>query len=115
MGRSVYVICGFVTGQIGPRFVNPTGWNLGAKSAFFWLGTNVVCTTWCFFRLPETGGFSFAELDILFANRVPARKFRHVVIHDEMVETKQPYEEHVEVKAAAQQVVHIEETPVASL
>jgi SP family general alpha glucoside:H+ symporter-like MFS transporter len=115
MGRSVYVICGFITGQIGPRFVNPTGWNLGAKSAFFWLGTNVVCTTWCFFRLPETGGFSFAELDILFANRVPARKFRHVVIHDEMAETKQPHEEFVEDKATTQQVAHLEEAPVASL
>jgi SP family general alpha glucoside:H+ symporter-like MFS transporter len=49
LGRVVYCLCGFITGQIGPRFVNPTGWDLGAKSAFFWLGTNVVCTTWYVF------------------------------------------------------------------
>jgi SP family general alpha glucoside:H+ symporter-like MFS transporter len=43
-----------------------------------------------YFRLPETGGFSFAELDILFANKVSARRFKHVTIHDELAagETK---------------------------
>jgi SP family general alpha glucoside:H+ symporter-like MFS transporter len=30
--------------------------------------------------MPETAGFSFAELDILFANKVPARKFTKVEI-----------------------------------
>ena len=28
-----------------------------------------------YFRLPETKGRTYAELDILFANHVPARKF----------------------------------------
>lgn len=55
--------------------------NWGAKSAFFHLGTNLLCTIWSYFRLPETGGLSFADLDILFANKVNARKFKDVVIH----------------------------------
>lgn len=46
----------------------------------------MLVTTWAYFRLPETGGFSYAELDILFANRVPARKFTKVIIRDEAVE-----------------------------
>ena len=80
LGRGIYVACGFIIGQLAPRFVSPTSWNLGAKSAFFWLGCNIVCTIWCYFRLPETGGFSFEELDILFANKVSARNFKTVKI-----------------------------------
>jgi MFS transporter, SP family, general alpha glucoside:H+ symporter len=55
-------------------------WNWQAKSALFWYGCNLICFAWAFFRLPETGGFSFAELDILFANKVPTRKFKEVKI-----------------------------------
>lgn len=80
LGRGIYVACGFIVGQIAPRFVSPTSWNIGAKSALFWLAMNIICTTWCYFRLPETGGFSFMELDILFANKVSARKFKTVNI-----------------------------------
>ncbi|ORX36271.1 putative maltose permease [Kockovaella imperatae] len=108
LGRGLYCVCGFITGQLGPRFVNPTGWNLGAKSAYFWLGTNIVCTTWCYFRLPETGGFSFAELDILFANKVSTRKFKHVVIHDEVVESKPVAELEEKPTTAGEQVAHLE-------
>lgn len=63
--------------------ISATAWNWGAKSAFFWLGTCTACFVWCFFRLPETGGFTFAELDILFANKVSARKFTHVQVEGE--------------------------------
>lgn len=80
MGRAVYSVCGIITGQLMPRMLDPAGWNLGAKTAFFWLGTNIICTTWCYFRLPETGGFSFAELDILFGNKVKTRQFTKVRI-----------------------------------
>lgn len=83
LGRAVYSVCGIITGQLMPRMLDPAGWNLGAKTAFFWLGTNLICTTWCFFRLPETGGFSFAELDILFANKVKTRHFTKVQIEGE--------------------------------
>lgn len=31
---------------------------------------------WSYFRLPETRGKTFEDLDIMFAKRVPARKFR---------------------------------------
>jgi SP family general alpha glucoside:H+ symporter-like MFS transporter len=63
--------------------VSSTAWNWGAKAAYFWFGGNLGVTLWAYFRMPETGGFSFAELDILFANKVNARKFTRVVIHGE--------------------------------
>lgn len=44
-------------------------------TAFFFAGANVLCIAWCFFRLPETKDRTYAELSVLFDDRVPARKF----------------------------------------
>lgn len=57
------------------RQLSPAEWNWGLKSGFFWAGINIVFTTYIFLRLPETKGRTYAELDILFENKVPARKF----------------------------------------
>ncbi|KAI3332773.1 general alpha-glucoside permease [Ustulina deusta] len=57
------------------RQLSPDEWNWGLKSGFFWAGINAIFTTYVFFRLPETKGRTYAELDILFENKVPARKF----------------------------------------
>lgn len=57
--------------------------NWGAKSGFFYAGSTLIVTIWAYFRVPETGGFSFAELDILFTNKVSARKFTKVRVRDE--------------------------------
>ncbi len=80
LGRGLYVVGGIINGQMTPRMLSATAWNWGPKSAFWWLGTNVLCTIWTFFRLPETGDFTFEELNILFANKVPTRKFKKTVI-----------------------------------
>ena len=39
-----------------------------------------MCTTWAYFRLPETKDRSPAELDKLFIEKVPARKFKTTVV-----------------------------------
>ncbi|KAI0809543.1 general alpha-glucoside permease [Xylaria sp. FL0064] len=57
------------------RQLSPDEWNWGLKSGFFWAGINIIFTIYIFFRLPETKGRTYAELDILFENKVPARKF----------------------------------------
>jgi MFS transporter, SP family, general alpha glucoside:H+ symporter len=56
--------------------LSPTAWNWGGKAGFFYAGTNLLCLVWCIFRLPETKDRSFGEIDLLFENRVPARKFK---------------------------------------
>jgi SP family general alpha glucoside:H+ symporter-like MFS transporter len=90
MGRAFYVVTTVPLNQLLPYMLNqkPAGWGWGTKSAWFWFGCNILCTLWVYFRLPETGGFSFAELDILFSNKVSARKFKHVTIHDELAEAE---------------------------
>ena len=55
--------------------LNPTAWNWGAKTGFFWAGMCGILLLWTYFRLPEPKGRTYGELDILFENRISARKF----------------------------------------
>ncbi|KAL7953719.1 hypothetical protein V8C34DRAFT_320654 [Trichoderma compactum] len=68
-----YLASGFVTSTLQARLVNPTAWNWRGKAAFLWTGTNLVGIVWTYFRLPEPKGLTFADIDVLFERRVPAR------------------------------------------
>jgi SP family general alpha glucoside:H+ symporter-like MFS transporter len=78
-----------------PYVLNSDQANLKGKAAWIPAGFTVVLIVWSFFRLPETKGRSFDELDILFAKRVPARKFKGyvVTIEDEMPTSAKVVEE----------------------
>lgn len=43
-------------------------------------GLAFLCLTWTFFRLPEPKGRTYGELDILFEQKIPARKFKKAVV-----------------------------------
>ncbi|KAJ6029622.1 hypothetical protein N7460_004200 [Penicillium canescens] len=75
LARNVYNILNLVTGIIIPYMLNVDAWNWRGKSGFFWGALCIICLVWSFFRLPEPKGRSYAELDILFENRVPTRQF----------------------------------------
>lgn len=75
LARNTFTIVSIVALIITPLMLNPTAWNWGAKAAFFWAGSCFIALVWTFFRLPEPKGRSYAELDLLFENEVPARKF----------------------------------------
>ncbi|KAL1985470.1 hypothetical protein VTN96DRAFT_7913 [Rasamsonia emersonii] len=60
---------------ISYRQLNAAAWNWGPKACFFWAGINLLMNIYLYFRLPETKGRTYAELDILFANKISARKF----------------------------------------
>ena len=81
---------------ISYRQFNTAAWNWGPKACFFWAGINLLMNTYLYFRLreshnlsrfssyisiadiwypAETKGRTYAELDILFNNKVSARKF----------------------------------------
>jgi SP family general alpha glucoside:H+ symporter-like MFS transporter len=80
LSRNVYNVAGIVIGTLQPRFMNPTAWNWRGKTAFFWGGMNLIGIVWTYFRLPEPKGLTYADLDVLFENRVSARKFRKVEV-----------------------------------
>lgn len=84
IGRFFYVANSIVANELNPYMINTTAWDWRAKSGFFWVGAGLICLLWAFLRLPETAGLSFAELDILFANKVSARKFKTTEITGEL-------------------------------
>ncbi|KAJ9103181.1 hypothetical protein QFC21_002603 [Naganishia friedmannii] len=75
LSRNLYNLGGLVIGILNPYMLNPTEWNLGAKSGYVWFVTGLVSVVWIFFRLPEPKGRTYGELDILFEQKVAARKF----------------------------------------
>jgi len=80
LARNVYNIMGIVIGTLQPRMMNPLAWNWRGKTCFFWGGLNLLGLIWTYFRLPEPKGLTYAELDVLFENKVSARKFKSVKV-----------------------------------
>jgi len=82
LARNAYNIVGLVGGVLNTYQTSSgkNGWNWKGVAGFFWFGSAVLAFVWAFFRLPETKGRSFRELDILFERGVPARKFATTVV-----------------------------------
>ena len=81
LARNSYYVVSVISGVLEPYFMNPTQWNLRGYTGFFWGGTAFATFVWAFFRLPETKGRTFEDLDILFAKKVGARQFKGYDIH----------------------------------
>jgi SP family general alpha glucoside:H+ symporter-like MFS transporter len=75
LARNSYYIAQVISQVLEPYFMNPTQWNARGYIGFFWGGTALFVTIWAYFRLPETKGRPFEQIDILFAKQVSARKF----------------------------------------
>lgn len=80
VARNVYNIFMIINGVIVPQMFNPTAWNWKGKAGFFWGGITVFLFAWTYFRLPESKGRTFGELDILFENRVRASEFKNTEV-----------------------------------
>jgi MFS transporter, SP family, general alpha glucoside:H+ symporter len=61
--------------------MNPQAWNLRGYTGFVWGGTATLILVWAWFRLPETKNRTFEELDVLFAEKTPARKFKTTTVN----------------------------------
>lgn len=75
LARNAYNIASIAANFLNPPILNPTGWNLRGKGGFIWSGFCLGCLIWSYFRLPETKGLASSEMDVLFEQRVSARKF----------------------------------------
>ncbi|OCF32136.1 hypothetical protein I316_06292 [Kwoniella heveanensis BCC8398] len=80
LSRDAYYTSAVAFGILNAYMLNPTGWALIEKTAFFYLGTCSGLFVAAYFYLPEMRGRSYRELDILFHRRVPARLFSMTVI-----------------------------------
>ncbi|KAH8677884.1 general substrate transporter [Xylariales sp. PMI_506] len=59
-----------------PYMINPDEANMQGKLGFFFGGLAGICFVWAWFRVPETMGRTYEELDLLFSKEIPARKFK---------------------------------------
>ncbi|KAB8213542.1 hypothetical protein BDV33DRAFT_229376 [Aspergillus novoparasiticus] len=76
LARNAYYIAITVANVIEPYMMNPAAWNWRGTTGLFWFAFACLMFVWGYFRLPETRGRTFEELDIMFAAGVPTRKFR---------------------------------------
>lgn len=95
LGRAAYNIAAIISNVLTPYMINPTAWNWGNYAGFFWGGSCFLVLIYAYFRVPEPSGRTFAELDILFERKVPARKFKttevnafDVALHHQVGEDK---------------------------
>ncbi|CUM65856.1 uncharacterized protein PRCAT00003505001 [Priceomyces carsonii] len=58
-----------------PYMLNPDEGNLRGKAGFVFGGMSLICIGWCYFRLPETKGRTFDEIDVMFHRKIRARDF----------------------------------------
>ncbi|WOO82901.1 General alpha-glucoside permease [Vanrija pseudolonga] len=75
LARVCYVVSAIVIQQLLPRMLTPQGWGWGTRASCLFIGTCVASWIYCYFRLPETKGRTYGELDKLFSQKVPARQF----------------------------------------
>lgn len=80
MARNSYNLVSLVSNVVEPYLINPGSANLKGKTAFVWFGTALPTFIWSYFRLPETRGRTYEELDLMFERNVPTRQFASYVI-----------------------------------
>jgi SP family general alpha glucoside:H+ symporter-like MFS transporter len=66
---------GIFNNIVVPRMLSPTDWNWAGMTGFFYAGLTALLIIFMWFMLPETKDRTFAELGMLFENKVPARRF----------------------------------------
>ncbi|EST04872.1 General substrate transporter [Kalmanozyma brasiliensis GHG001] len=77
---NTYNLALIVANILQPQMLNSNTWNLGPKTAFLWAVTGAFSLVWTYFRLPELANRTYGELEVLFAAKVPARKFATTTI-----------------------------------
>jgi SP family general alpha glucoside:H+ symporter-like MFS transporter len=80
LAKAAHQLSDLVAGVLEPYMINPTRWNWKGATAFFWGGTSLATTVWAYYRVPETRGRTYEELDVLFERKISARAFEHYEI-----------------------------------
>ncbi|KAL1880543.1 hypothetical protein VTK73DRAFT_5556 [Phialemonium thermophilum] len=82
IARGTYNSLSIINSVASPYILNPERGNWKGKAGLLTGGLTVGSLIWAYFRLPETGGRTYEELDLLFAEKgITARKFSKAVIH----------------------------------
>ncbi|PTU25118.1 hypothetical protein P175DRAFT_0520926 [Aspergillus ochraceoroseus IBT 24754] len=72
LARVAYNLAGLLINWMTPQMLSPAAWNWKGRAGFFFAGCSFCCLVYCYWRLPETRGLSYLEIDILFEKRAKA-------------------------------------------
>lgn len=90
---SLVLVCQQLTAlmlsSVFPYFINPDQLNWGGKIMFLFVGAEIFIMAALYFLQPETKNRTYTEIDALYANKVPARKFKKFEVVDGQVVEKQ--------------------------
>ncbi|OCL01758.1 general substrate transporter [Glonium stellatum] len=75
LATAVQAVLGIVMTVAIPYLINPDQADLRGKLGFFFGGLAFLCLIWSHFRVPETKGRTFEELDIMFERGVNTSEF----------------------------------------
>jgi len=75
LATAVQALASIVFTVAMPYMLNSDQANWRGKAGFLFGGISMACTIWCWFRIPESRGRTFEELDIMFEKKIPARQF----------------------------------------
>jgi hypothetical protein len=81
--------------------MSPDAGNLGAKTAFVFAGCVFVTTIWAYFYLPETKARTTAEVDEMYAIKLPMRKWAGYQCQAINTAARKVDEEHADVERSA--------------
>lgn len=74
---AVQGVLGIIMTVAIPYLINSEQANLQGKLGFFFGGLALISWVWAYFRVPETIGRTYEELDLLFDRNIPARQFKN--------------------------------------
>ncbi|GME65710.1 putative maltose permease [Neofusicoccum parvum] len=86
ISRNTYYVLSTINVVATPYLINPTAGNLKGKAAFPAAGFSLMLLFWAWFRLPETKGRTFEELDVMFEQKISARIFGSIVLNADELE-----------------------------
>ncbi|KAJ6015866.1 hypothetical protein N7540_010457 [Penicillium herquei] len=91
LGRNAYNVANIFSSVVAPYALNPGEGDWKGKTAFLAAGCGFFIFIWAYYRLPESRGRTYEELDILFSRNLKAREFKNAVIDSDEAEaiTKQ--------------------------
>lgn len=74
--------------SVFPFFINPDQLNWGGKVMFLFVAAEIVVLATLFWFQPETKNRTYNDIDCLYAQNVPPRKFSEFIVDDGVVVSK---------------------------
>lgn len=82
IARGTYVVLNIINAVSGPYILNPERGDWKGKAGLLTGALTIVSLVWAYYRLPETRGRTYEELDVLFGeHNLPAKDFSKAIIH----------------------------------